>query len=225
MSRRIQLSPSILSADFSDLRKELKAAEAGQADWVHIDVMDGHFVPNITVGPFVVEAIKRTTRLPLDVHLMIENPLRYAEAFAKAGADVLTVHLEACPNLKEAIAAIRRFGARPGVSLKPKSSLESLLPHLDHIDWVLLMTVEPGFSGQEFMEEVLPKVSRLRQTAPNIDIEVDGGINQETAPRAVAAGANVLVAGHAIYHSQNSATALLELRKVALKARDESRRR
>lgn len=212
MNRKIKIAPSLLSADFARLGEEVARVEKAGCDWLHIDVMDGHFVPNITVGPFIVKAIRKITRLPLDVHLMIENPGRYIDSFADAGSDSITVHAEACPkNLGEVLQKIRSRQIRAGVSLKPATALDALKDHLKEIDLVLLMTVNPGFGGQAFMPEVLPKIEALRRQFDK-DIEVDGGINKETAKEAVRAGANVLVAGTAIFGKQDARQAIEDLR-------------
>jgi len=199
-----RIAASILSADFSRLAEQIAASEAGGADWIHVDVMDGHFVPNITVGPLVVAAARRATKLPLDVHLMIENPDRYLSQFVTAGADWLTVHQEACPHLHRTVQQIRELGARPGVALNPATPVETLIDILPFVDLVLVMTVNPGFGGQSFIPDSLSKVNRLaRRLAEGrlagIEIEVDGGIDPDTAPAAVAAGATVLVAGSAVF--------------------------
>lgn len=198
------IAPSILNADFTRLGEQIAAAEAAGADWIHLDVMDGHFVPNITIGPLVVAAARRATRLPLDVHLMIEEPDRFLSDFVTAGASSLTVHQETCPHLHRTVQRIRELGARPGVSVNPATPIESLIDILPFVDLVLVMTVNPGFGGQAFIPECLPKIARLRRHlsaagGPQPDIEVDGGIDPTTAPAVVAAGANVLVAGSAIF--------------------------
>jgi len=202
----IKIAPSILSADFARLGEQVAEAEAAGADYIHVDVMDGRFVPNITVGHLVVKALRPVTKLPLDVHLMIEAPERYIEQFAKAGADILTVHQEACPHLHRVIGEIKELGVRAGVSLNPATPLNTLEEILPYLDLVLLMTVNPGFGGQEFIEEMLSKIERMRQMLDErgltCELEVDGGINVETAPQVVAAGANVLVAGEAIFGAQ-----------------------
>lgn len=209
---QLKIAPSLLSADFSYLASEIAKVEKAGCDWIHIDVMDGHFVPNITVGPFIVKAIRKVTRLPLDTHLMIEAPEKYIPQFAAAGSDIITVHAEACgPDLSRVIRLIHSHGAKCGVSLKPATSLDALEGHLKEIDLVLLMTVNPGFGGQAFMPEVLPKIQALRQKFAK-DIEVDGGINSETAKLAVQAGANVLVAGTAIFGQADVEKAMKGLR-------------
>lgn len=212
MTRPIKVAPSILAADFSRLAEEVGRVERAGCDLLHLDVMDGHFVPNLTIGPGVVGAIRKTTKLPLDVHLMIENPEKYVEIFAKAGADHITVHAEACPNnLSAVLDQICSYGVTCGVSLKPASPLSLIEKHLSRIDMVLLMTVNPGFGGQSFMREVLPKIKALRERYDK-DIEVDGGINKDTGKETVAAGANVLVAGSAIFGKENVEQAIRDLR-------------
>jgi ribulose-phosphate 3-epimerase len=198
------IAPSILSADFTRLGEQIAEAEAGGADWIHVDVMDGHFVPNITIGPMIVEAARRVTELPLDVHLMIENPDRYLDDFVSAGANWLTVHRETCPHLHRTIQRIRELGARPAVAVNPATAVESLIDILPFVDLVLVMTVNPGFGGQRFISECLPKIVRLSQSLQtqgrqDVQIEVDGGIDLKTAPAAAAAGATVLVAGSAVF--------------------------
>ncbi len=208
MADNIKIAPSILSADYLRLGEQVKEAEAGGADYIHVDVMDGRFVPNITIGPVVVEAIRRATRLPLDVHLMIEEPERHIEAFAKAGATFLTVHPEATQQLHRTVASIRRLGARPGVSLNPGTPVSMVEDVLPDVDMVLVMSVDPGFGGQEFIEHVLPKARRLRKLLDDgglaAELEIDGGISLETAPRCVQAGVRVLVAGTAVFKEKTS---------------------
>jgi ribulose-phosphate 3-epimerase len=212
----IKIAPSILSADFARLGEEIKDVEKGGADYIHVDVMDGHFVPNITIGPLIVEAIRPITSLTLDVHLMIEQPDRYIPEFAKAGADIITVHVEACPHLHRTIQLIRSFGIKAGVVLNPHTPVSTIQHVLEDIDMVLLMTVNPGFGGQSFIHAVLPKiqeVSRMvRERGLQVDIEVDGGVNAETARLCVEAGANVLVAGSAIYNEKDRAQAIRVIR-------------
>ena len=199
----IRISASLLSADFAHLGEQLALAEQGGADYIHVDVMDGHYVPNITAGPVLVEAARRSTSLPLDVHLMIEKPERYLEAFRKAGADILTVHYEACPHLHRTVQTIRELGAAPGVSLNPSTPISVLDEILDDVDLVLIMTVNPGFGGQKYIEGMTNKIARMRRVLKPRKrrpiIEVDGGINPQTAPKAAAAGADILVAGAAIF--------------------------
>ena len=212
----IKIAPSILSADFARLGEEIKDVEKGGADYIHVDVMDGHFVPNITIGPLIVEAIRPITSLTLDVHLMIEQPDRYIPEFAKAGADIITVHVEACPHLHRTIQLIRSFGIKAGVVLNPHTPVSTIQHVLEDINMVLLMTVNPGFGGQSFIHSVLPKiqeVSRMvRERGLQVDIEVDGGVNVETARLCVEAGANVLVAGSAIYNEKDRAQAIQIIR-------------
>lgn len=212
------IAPSILSADFGRLGDGVRVVERAGADWIHVDVMDGHFVPNITAGPVMVKGIKPYTTLPLDVHLMIESPEKYIPAFAKAGADILTVHVEACRRPREVIRLIKKQGCRAGMSLRPGTPVERLGPYLKDLDLVLIMTVEPGFGGQSFMEEMLPKVRWTRDRVGRLRrktwVEVDGGINQETALRAVQAGADVLVAGNAIFGAPHPGRALKELKRL-----------
>jgi ribulose-phosphate 3-epimerase len=203
MPRPLRIAPSILSADFSHLADELAAIEAGGADLVHVDVMDGRFVPNITIGPLVVRAVRKATKLPLDVHLMIVEPERYVDEFASAGADLISVHAEATPHLHRLIEHIRSLGKRASVALNPHSSLDSLRIVLPELSMVLLMTVNPGFGGQRFIQAVVPKIRELREEIVrrglDVDIEVDGGIAAATTPVVLEAGANVLVAGSAIF--------------------------
>jgi ribulose-phosphate 3-epimerase len=205
MSAPLRIAPSILSADFGWLAEEVRAAEAAGADYIHVDVMDGRFVPNLTIGPAVVRAVRAATRLPLDVHLMIVEPERYLDAFAEAGADIISVHLEASPHLHRTIQHIRGLGKRASVAVNPHSPLGGLDVVLPDLDMVLLMTVNPGFGGQAFIDAVVPKIRELRGEITDrglaVNIEVDGGITAETAPLVVGAGANVLVAGSAIFNA------------------------
>lgn len=195
---KVKIAPSILAADFSSLAQQLKLVEEAGADLIHIDVMDGHFVPNITLGPPVVASIRKATRLPFDVHLMIENPLQFAESFLEAGADILTFHIEAKGDKDKIISLIREYKKKVGVSLNPGTPLKSIDSLRAQVDMVLLMTVNPGFGGQPFIREVLPKIKELRAVF-NGDIEVDGGIDSQTAGEVVQAGANVLVAGTYVF--------------------------
>lgn len=203
MAQNIKISPSILSADFSILGDEIKNLEKAGADLIHVDVMDGHFVPNITMGPPIIRAIRKCTKLPFDVHLMISPVEKYIKAFADAGSDIITLHPEATDNLKRAIQTVKSHGKKAGVSLNPKTPISALMDVINDIDLILIMSVNPGFAGQSFMSEVLPKVSELRKMINDkklkIDIEIDGGINFETAPLAVKAGANILVSGTTIF--------------------------
>ena len=217
MSGPIRIAPSILSADFARLADEVRAVEAAGADYIHVDVMDGRFVPNITIGPPVVRALRAVTRLPLDVHLMIVEPERYLDAFAEAGADIISVHLEASPHLHRNIQHIRHLGKRASVAVNPHSPLGGLDVVLPDLDMVLLMTVNPGFGGQRFIDAVVPKIAELRDEIDSrrleVDIEVDGGIAPDTVAAVVAAGASVLVAGTAIFgapgHDYRAAVAAL----------------
>ncbi len=223
MSSIVKIAPSILSADYLRLGEQVREAEAAGADYIHVDVMDGHFVPNITIGPVVVEAVRRETDLPLDVHLMIEEPERHVEAFAKAGASILSVHPEATQQLHRTIEMICRLGVRPGVALNPGTSVSLVEDVLADVDLVLVMSVDPGFGGQEFIEGVLPKVHRLRrlldEAGLSAEIEIDGGITAETAPRCVEAGVRVLVAGTAIFNEKWSvAEGIARLRESAARA-------
>ncbi|MGR6897863.1 ribulose-phosphate 3-epimerase [Rummeliibacillus sp. BSL5] len=208
----IKIAPSILAADFSKLAEEVKAVEEAGAKLIHIDVMDGHFVPNITMGPIVVDALRPVTNLPLDVHLMIENPDQYIEEFVKAGADYITVHVEACRHLHRTIQLIRSLGAKPGVVLNPHTPVETIQHVLEDIDLVLLMTVNPGFGGQKFIHSVVPKIETLagmiKEKNLNVEIEIDGGINAETIKPCAQAGASIFVAGSAIYGQEDRKAAL-----------------
>jgi len=195
---KVQIAPSILAADFSSLAKQLKLVEEAGADLIHIDVMDGHFVPNITLGPLVVASIRKATRLPFDVHLMIEDPLQFAKSFLEAGADILTFHIEAEGDKDKIISLIREYKKRVGVSLNPGTPLKSIDSLRAQVDMVLLMTVNPGFGGQPFIREVLPKIKELRAVFSG-DIEVDGGIDSQTAREVIQAGANILVAGTYVF--------------------------
>ncbi len=214
-----RIAPSILASDFSRLGDEVRAAEAAGADWIHVDVMDGHFVPNITIGPAIVEAVRRCTDLPLDVHLMIENPDRYVADFAAAGANTIGVHVEACPHLHRSVQTIREAGARACVVLNPATPPSAVESILADVDQVLIMTVNPGFGGQKFIRSALPAVEQIRSWANErglaIDIEVDGGITAETIGEAARAGANVFVAGTAVFGADDYKAAIEELRQNA----------
>ena len=214
----VKIAPSILSADFSRLGEEVKAVEEAGADWIHVDVMDGKFVPNITVGPLVVEALRKVTDLPLDVHLMIENADLHVEDFAVAGADIISVHAEACPHLHRTVQRIKDNGARAGVVLNPATTLFALDEIIEQVDLVLLMSVNPGFGGQEFIGSVLSKIELLRNTlnesGVELDVEVDGGVRPDNAATIKKAGANVLVAGSAIFGSDDYKKAIEELRNA-----------
>ena len=208
MSSIIKLAPSILAADFARLGEQVSEAEAAGANYIHVDVMDGHFVPNITVGPLVVKAVREVTHLPLDVHLMIEEPERHIDAFATAGADILVIHPEVSPHLHRVIEQIKGHGLQVGVALNPATPLAAIEEVLAEVDLALIMSVDPGFGGQEFIEDVLPKVRRLRRLLDEqglaVELAIDGGITAETAPRCVEAGVRVLVAGTAIFNEKGS---------------------
>ena len=220
MDKTIKIAPSILASDFGRLAEQVAEAEAAGADYIHVDVMDGHFVPNITLGPPIIKAIHRTARLPLDVHLMIEEPDRYIDDFAAAGSRIITVHVETCPHLHRTVQHIKGLGCQAGVTLNPSTPLSSLEEILPYADLVLVMTVNPGFGGQAFIEGTLPKIQRLRAMLDKIgskaELEVDGGIDANTAPRVTRAGANVLVAGSAIFGaSEGIAGAIARIRAAA----------
>jgi len=205
--KKIQISPSILSADFSQLGNEIKRLEEGGADMIHVDVMDGHFVPNLTVGPPVIKALRKQCSIKFDVHLMISPVHKYIEAYADAGADIITIHPEATENLEESISKIKSLNKKVGVSLNPESKLDLITNYLEKIDLVLIMSVNPGFGGQKFMPEVLEKVKQLKEIKSkknmNFDIEIDGGINFDNCRSAIEAGANILVSGTTIFKSNN----------------------
>ncbi|MBU3759985.1 MAG: ribulose-phosphate 3-epimerase [Candidatus Omnitrophica bacterium] len=207
----VKIAPSILSADFSNLGREIADVERGGCDVIHVDVMDGHFVPNLTLGAPVVKSIRKTTQLPMDVHLMIDEPIRFVEDFKKAGTDWLTVHVEACRDLPGTLDAIRKAGMKTGMSLRPGTSVEALEPYLDQLELVLVMTVEPGFGGQSFMADQLEKVRWLRKRFQGM-ISVDGGVNAQTAHEVRTAGADILVAGTAVFGQTDRAAAIRGLR-------------
>ena len=205
--KKIQISPSILSADFSQLGQEIKRLEEGGADFIHVDVMDGHFVPNLTIGPPVIKALKKNCSIKFDVHLMISPVHEYIEAYSEAGADIITIHPEATDNLLSSISKIKKLNKKVGVSLNPKTSVDVIKKYLDKIDLVLIMSVNPGFGGQKFMPEVLDKIKELKsiqnEKEIDFDIEIDGGINFENSKTAIEAGANILVSGTTIFKSNN----------------------
>lgn len=217
MALPLKIAPSLLSADFSRLAEEVKEIEAAGADWLHVDVMDGRFVPNITLGPLVVDAIRKHTKLPLDVHLMIVEPEKYVEAFAKAGADCISVHAELGDTIPATIQKIKQLGKKAGVVLNPLSPISLIASVLEEVDFILLMTVNPGFGGQAFIGDVLTKIKELRSLLDergmkDKPIEVDGGINMETAPLAFEAGANILVAGNAVFGVKDRQAAIEAIR-------------
>jgi ribulose-phosphate 3-epimerase len=216
MSTKPLIAPSILSADFGRLAEEVRAVEVAGADWIHVDVMDGRFVPNITIGPVVVQAVKRATKLPLDVHLMIVEPEKYIESFAKAGANILTVHVEASPHLHRTLQQIRQAGSKPSVVVNPATPLVVLEDILTDVDMVLIMSVNPGFGGQAFITQSLDKVRRLREMIDRrhlkVEIEVDGGVNAQNARELVGAGATVLVAGSFVFGSSDYRAAIASLK-------------
>ena len=213
----IKIAPSILSADFSMLGKEITAVEKAGADLLHIDVMDGHFVNNITIGPLVVKAAKKISSLPLDTHLMIESPERYVEAFAKAGSGIISFHIETTPDPLALIEKIKNLGVLPAIAINPDTDPQTIEKYLDKIKMVLIMTVFPGFEGQKFIPETLKSISFIKEACVKkglqMDIEVDGGINPQTAPQVIKAGANVLVAGSAVFYSKDYASAIEQIRK------------
>ncbi|WP_088041262.1 ribulose-phosphate 3-epimerase [Bacillus sp. EAC] len=212
----VKIAPSILSANFAKLGEEIIDVERGGADYIHIDVMDGHFVPNITIGPLIVEAIRPITKLTLDVHLMIEKPDQYIEQFVKAGADIITVHVEACTHLHRTIQNIKSFGIKAGVVLNPATPVSTIEHIIDDIDMVLLMTVNPGFGGQKFIHSVVPKIKQVANMISernlSVEIEIDGGVDERTAILCKEAGATVLVAGSAIYNKEDRKEAIAKIR-------------
>ena len=216
------IAPSILSADFTRLGAEIEAVQAAGADMIHVDVMDGRFVPNITYGPIIVNAVRRVTTLPIDAHLMIENPERYIEAFARAGADMISVHAETCPHLNRTLHQIREAGCRAGAVLNPATPLSALEWVLEIADFILIMSVNPGFGGQSFVPSALERIRSLRESLqtrnPQAQIQIDGGVNPQTAPAVIAAGADILVAGSAIFGSDDYAKTIELMRKRAEEA-------
>ncbi|HEX5726883.1 MAG TPA: ribulose-phosphate 3-epimerase [Longimicrobiaceae bacterium] len=220
---RVKIAPSILSADFTRLGEQIREAEEGGADWVHVDVMDGHFVPNLTIGPLVAAAAKRATGLTVDVHLMIEHPERFLPAFAQAGADYLTVHVEACPHLHRTVQQIRELGVRPGVTLNPATPAEALAEILPYVDLVLVMSVNPGFGGQSYIPTSTAKIARIRRMLDErglarVELEVDGGVSPATVGEVVRAGATAVVAGAAVYNAEASVAENLRRLRAAIDA-------
>lgn len=215
----IKIAPSILSSDFSRLKDEIQAVEGAGADWLHVDVMDGHYVPNITIGPVVVESVRKATRLPLDVHLMITDPDKYAPEFVKAGADWVSIHPETCKNPKASFKKIRELGAKASIAVNPDVPLERVEPYFPEIDMVLMMTVFPGFAGQAFIEDVLTKIEKVRRVVEqrklSILIEADGGIKADNIGRVVQAGAEVIVSGSGIFKTPDYADTIRRMRKAA----------
>lgn len=216
---KISIVPSILSADLWRLGEEVRRVESAGADWLHVDIMDGHFVPNLSFGPAVVRSLKGKTSLPLDVHLMVERPAQFVEPFAKAGADLLTIHLEANDNVCETLRQIRALGVKTGVSIKPDSEVTTLKPVLEQVDLILVMSVYPGFGGQSFLPGAPERIKEVRQlineSQRHIWLEVDGGINAQTAPQVIAAGADALVAGNAIFSAKDPVQALYQIRQAS----------
>jgi len=215
MSNSWILSPSLLSADFTRLGEQIRELEQAGVDWLHVDVMDGHFAPNISMGPLIVEACRQTSCLPVDVHLMIENPERYSEAFAKAGANLITIHVETGYHPYRTLQAIRDLGCQPGIALNPGTPVTAVTQLLPLVDMVLILGTNPGFSGQAFIPQMLSKIAAVRQAQPEVLIQVDGGMNTETLPAAFRAGANVFVAGNAVFkHPQGIAQGVATLRAL-----------
>jgi len=215
---RCIIAPSVLACDLTRLGDSVRTVERAGADWHHVDVMDGHFVPNLTFGPDIVKAVRRASTLPVDAHLMITDPARFAEIFIEAGVNVLSFHIEVAPNPRPLLRKIRRLGARPGLVVKPGTPVSAVFPFLDEVDLVMVMSVEPGWTGQKFMPKALRKIRELRAKAgPALDIEVDGGVNEETLVPCAQAGANVIVAGAAVYRSDSPAREIRRIRATLKK--------
>lgn len=212
----IKISPSMLASDYANLERELKKCEDGGADLIHLDVMDGHFVPNISIGAPVIAAMKKVCNIPFDVHLMISDPYFYIDDFVKAGADIITFHTECDSDISKTIDKIIANGCKAALAVKPGTDIEAVYPYLDRLSMVLVMTVEPGFGGQSFMESTMPKIEKLRAKCPSLDIQVDGGINANTVKIAGKAGANVMVAGSAVFNSEDPKEAIKTLKQNAL---------
>lgn len=212
----IKISPSMLASDYANLERELKKCEDGGADLIHLDVMDGHFVPNISIGAPVIAAMKKVCNIPFDVHLMISDPYFYIDDFVKAGADIITFHAECDSDISKTIDKIIANGCKAALAVKPGTDIEAVYPYLDRLSMVLVMTVEPGFGGQSFMESTMPKIEKLRAKCPSLDIQVDGGINANTVKIAGKAGANVMVAGSAVFNSEDPKEAIKTLKQNAL---------
>ena len=211
----IKISPSMLASDFANLEAELRKCENAGADMIHLDVMDGHFVPNITIGAPVIKAMKAVCGVPFDVHLMISEPLKYIEDFADAGADIITFHVECDSDVDKTIDKILACGCKASLSVKPKTDIDAVYPYMDKLSMVLVMTVEPGFGGQSFMADMMPKIAKLRSDFPKVDIQVDGGVNPETIKLCAKAGANVFVAGSAVFKSDDPARTIKQLKENA----------
>lgn len=210
------IAPSVLSSDFSQLGNEVKRMEFSGADWIHLDIMDGHFVPNLTFGAPVVASIRKFTDMPFDVHLMIDDPLRYIPDFLKAGADIISFHIESDCDADKTIAAIREGGAKPAIAVKPGTPVETVYPYLDNLYMVLVMTVEPGFGGQSFMEDMMPKVRALKAKKPELLVQVDGGIQEQTIRTAAQAGVDICVAGTSVFKAEDAGAAIAALKAAAV---------
>lgn len=215
----MKIAPSMLSCDFAKMGDELVRIDKGGADWIHLDVMDGHFVPNITIGPAIVSALRPYSRLPFDVHLMIDYPLDYIEQFAKAGADIITFHVEAKSDIQETIDKIKSFDVKPGLVIKPKTPAEEVFPYLEQVDLILVMTVEPGFGGQSFMADMLPKVTAIKEKAKELGkevlVEIDGGVNDKTISQAAEFGVDVCVSGTGVFKAPDAKEAIDNLKRLS----------